>query len=196
MGSRPASVPRTVRRFSDRGMGRDLLTAVRKEPADLVVIDALLLGALDAARHSGLRYVPLQHLFDGYQRGGWLHGPVGAWARVRGLRPLAAWDQAPLNISATLADLDPGAERAPANLRFVGPAVEQPAATADFADEAVLISLSTFHYAGMRRTLQRLVDAAVGLGARVVVTTGPVIAPEEIEAPPVSRCAATARTVS
>ena len=182
-GSRPTSMAQSIRVFSDRGMGRDLLEEVRRRPADLVVVDALLIAALDAARRSGLHYVPLQHLFDSYQRGGWLHGPVGAWGRVRGLHPKAAWDEAPLNIAATLPGLDPGAAAAPANLRFVGPAVDEPVARADFAEPAVLISLSTIHYPGMRRTLQRLVDAAAGLGVRVVVTTGHAIDPAEIVAP-------------
>ena len=183
VGSRPASVAQSIRVFSDRGMGRDLLAEVRRRPADLVVVDALLIGALDAAQRSGQHYVPLQHLFDSYQRGGWLRGPVGAWGWTRGLRPRAAWDEATLNIAATLSDLDPGAAAAPANLRFVGPAVDQPAARADFAEPAVLISLSTIHYPGMQRTLQKLVDAAAGLGVRVVVTTGHAIDPAEIEAP-------------
>ena len=34
--------------FGDRGMGRDLLDAVAERPADLVVVDCLMFGALDA----------------------------------------------------------------------------------------------------------------------------------------------------
>lgn len=184
VGSEPASVPRLVRLFSDRGMGRDLVALTEREPADLVVIDALLMGALDAASRAGLRYVPLQHLFDGYQRGGWLRGPVGLWGRARGLRPVDRWDGAEIALSATLAALDPGAEGAPPNLRFTGPVVEPPRETASFADRSVLVSLSTFHYAGMRKVLQRVVDATDGLDARVVVTTGPVIDPADLRARP------------
>lgn len=183
VGSRPTSVARTIRVFSDPGIGGDLLAEVDRRSTDLVVVDALLISALETARRNGIRYVPLQHCFDSYQRGGWLHGPVGAWGRVKGLRPRTSWDAAPLNIAATLPELDPGAAAAPPNLRFVGPVVEQPAARADFADPTVLISLSTFHYPGMRRTLQKLVDAASGTGARVVVTTGPVIDPADVRAP-------------
>lgn len=184
VGSEPASVPRLVRLFSDRGMGRDLVTVAARQGADLVVVDALLMGALDAAARAGVRYVPLQHCFDGYQRGGWLRGPVGLWGRARGLRPVDRWNGAELALSATLASLDPGAARAPVNLRFTGPVVEPPRATASFADRTVLVSLSTFHYAGMRAVLQRVVDATEGLGARVLVTTGPVIEPSEVRARP------------
>lgn len=180
VGSEPASVPRLVRLFSDRGMGRDLVTEVRRRPTDLIVVDALLLGALAAAADTGLPYVPLQHLFDSYQRGGWLRGPVGMWGRARGLRPVTRWNQAPLALAATLSELDPGAERAPANLRFTGPVVDRPQRLATFTEPTVLISLSTFAYPGMAKVLQRVVDATAGLDARVVVTTGPVIDPAAI----------------
>jgi UDP:flavonoid glycosyltransferase YjiC (YdhE family) len=169
--------------FSDRGMGRDLLDAVRARPADLVVIDALLMGALDAAARAGLRYVPLEHLFDGYQRGGWLHGPVGTWGRLHRLRPVERWNGAELALAATLPGLDPGSLGAhPENLRFVGPVVEVPSRRAGFAEPMVLVSLSTFHYAGMQRVLQKVVSATEQLDCRVVVTTGPVIDPGEIKA--------------
>ena len=45
--------------LADGGMGRDLLDAVAAEPTDLVVIDCLMFGALDAARRAGLRYAVL-----------------------------------------------------------------------------------------------------------------------------------------
>ena len=54
--------------FGDRGMGRDLLDAVAHRPADLVVVDCLMFGALDAARRAGLRYAVLEHLYDSVLR--------------------------------------------------------------------------------------------------------------------------------
>lgn len=185
VGSEPASLPRLVRLFNDTGMGRDLLAEVARRPADLVVIDALLLGVLDAAADHRMRYATLQHLFDAYQRGGWLNGPVGLWGRLRGLRPRARWDGAALALSATLPDLDPGSSAAaPDNLRFTGPVLTPPDRTASFTDAMVLVSLSTFHYPDMRSVLQRVVDATDGLGARVVVTTGPAVDPAAIRAHP------------
>lgn len=181
VGREPSSLPRLVRLFSDRGMGRDLLAEVRDRPADLVVVDALLLGALDAAAGAGLRYVPLQHLFDAYQRGGWLKGPVGMWGRLRGLRPVDRWDGAELALAATLPGLDPGSTGSPAvNLRFVGPVVQAPVRRATFTEPTVLVSLSTVHYPGMERVLQNVVDATAQVDARVVVTTGPAIEPRDI----------------
>ena len=183
VGREPASPPRLIRLFSDKGMGRDLLGEVRRRPADLVVVDALLLGALDAASRAGLRYVPLQHLFDAYQRGAWLKGPVGMWARLNRLRPVRRWNGAELALAATLPGLDPGSTATPpANLRFVGPVVESPTRTASFSVPTVLVSLSTIHYAGMHRVLQNVVDATEQVDARVVATTGPAIDPAGVRA--------------
>jgi UDP:flavonoid glycosyltransferase YjiC (YdhE family) len=180
VGAEPASLPRLVRLFSDRGMGRDLVAEATRHRTDLVVVDALLLGALDAAARHGLRHVTLQHLFDAYQRGPWLKGPVGTWARMRGLRPQQRWEGAELAISATLPQLDPGFSGAARNLRFTGPALRPPVRTATFGDPVVLVSLSTFHYPGMQRVLQRVVEATRDLEARVVVTTGASIDPIEV----------------
>lgn len=183
VGTEPASAARLIRLFSDRGMGRDLLAELRARPVDLVVIDALLLGVLDAAARAGLRYVPLQHLFDRYQRGSWLRGPVGAWGRLNGLRPVDRWCRAELALAATLPSLDPGAAGSPpTNLTFVGPVVEDPLRPTTFREPTVLVSLSTFHYRGMTAMLQRIVDATAQLDARVIVTTGPVIDPAVLRA--------------
>lgn len=177
------SLPRLIRLFSDRGMGRDLLAEVAARPADVVVIDALLMGALDAAAGAGLRYVPLQHLFDGYQRGGWLNGPVGMWGRLNGLRPRHRWDDAEVVLAATLPGLDPGSTGdRPGNLQFVGPVVESPARRASFGEPTVLVSLSTFSYRGMHKVLQNIVSATERVDARVIVTTGPVIDPSDVRA--------------
>lgn len=183
IGREPASPVRLIRLFSDRGMGRDLLAEVRARPADLVVVDALLLGALDAAAEAELRYVPLQHLFDRYQRGSWLKGPVGSWGRLRGLRPVDRWNRAELALAATLTGLDPGSTGSPpGNLRFVGPVVELPRRRATFDEPTVLVSLSTIHYAGMLRVLQKVLAATEQLDVRVVVTAGPAIEPSKVRA--------------
>jgi MGT family glycosyltransferase len=47
----------------------------------------------------------------------------------------------------------------------------------------ILVSLSTFGYPGMTRSLQNLIDATRTLDARVVVTTGPLIDPQELRTP-------------
>jgi UDP:flavonoid glycosyltransferase YjiC (YdhE family) len=162
-------------------MGDDVVAEVRREGADLVVVDAMLLGVLDAAARAGLRYAVLEHLFDAYLRGGWLHGPIGLWARARRLHPVRRWDGAALTLAATAEELDPAARSPrPANFRYTGPVLDVPRRPASFADRSVLVSLSTFSYPKMREVLQTIVDATAGLDARVVVTTGPVLDPADI----------------
>jgi UDP:flavonoid glycosyltransferase YjiC (YdhE family) len=82
--------------------------------------------------------------------------------------------------------LDPGHDRPlPANVRFTGPAIDLPAPhRLTDHDPAVLVSLSTYRYAGMTPALQRILDATAGLDARVVVTTGPVIDPADLRTAP------------
>jgi len=167
--------------FGDRGLGRDLLAEVAGRPVDLVVIDCVMVGAIHAAHRAGLRYVVLEHLYDGFYRRGILGGPMGLNLRLRRLRPQAALDAAAMRLVTTVPELDPITPRPP-NLRQVGPAVDT-GPRVD-AGPTVLVSLSTYAFAKMRRSLQALVDAASGLDAKVVVTTGPAIAPETITAPP------------
>jgi len=165
--------------FADRGMGRDLLDAVAADPADLVVIDSLMFGAMDAARRAGLPYVVLEHMYDAAYRQGTLGGPMGLNLRLRRLAPGRALDAAALRLVMTLPELDPVTGT---NIRQVGPfATWSPRRE---ADATVVISLSTFDFPGMAGLLQRLVDATAGLAARVLVSTGPVIDPGAVRAGP------------
>lgn len=164
--------------FGDRGLGRDLLAETTRRPADLVVVDCLMAGAMHAAHAAGLRFAVLEHLYDEYVRRRVLGGPMGVNLRLRGLRPRAALDAAVARVVTSLPELDP-VPSPPANLHQVGPVV---AGGAPFAerDPMVLVSLSTYAYAGMRETLQSVVDATAGLGVPVVVTTGPAIEPAQV----------------
>jgi UDP:flavonoid glycosyltransferase YjiC (YdhE family) len=158
--------------FSDRGMGRDLLDAVADRPADLVVVDCLMFGALDAARKAGLRYAVLEHFFDGYYERGCLRGPLGLSLLLRRLAPRRALAAADARIVATVPQLDPSAGKA-SGLTYVGPVVDVARVhPGRFDDPMVLVSLSTFAFAGMGKALQTIIDAAACLPARVLVTTG------------------------
>jgi UDP:flavonoid glycosyltransferase YjiC (YdhE family) len=173
------SAARLVSLFTDRNLGRAVLTELERRPADVVVVDCLLVPILRALSDSGQRYVSLEHFFDRYLRRSWLRGPVGLVARLKRLDPVQAWNAAALTLVATAPSLDPGAkDPQPANVRFTGPALALPAPH-DLAthDPAVLVSLSTFCYPGMDAALQRILDATAGLDARVVVTTGPALDP-------------------
>ena len=169
--------------FGDRGMGRDLLDAVTTRPADLVVIDCLMFGALDAARRAALPYVVLEHFFDGYYERQCLRGPLGLSLGLRRLGPRRALAAAVGRVVTTLPELDPSAGIVP-GLTYTGPVVDiAPLAPGRHDDPMVLVSLSTFAFAGMAHCLQSIVDACSGLPARVVVTTGGVVDPSSLRAP-------------
>jgi hypothetical protein len=118
----PGSPLRQMALFSDPAMAAAVRAHLEREPADLVVADALLLGVLAGLSRSGQRYATLVHLFDGYRRGPWARGPIGLLARVRGMSPTRLWDEAAVEIVATLPELDPGAQGPlPPHRRFTGP---------------------------------------------------------------------------
>ena len=176
---------RMVEMLNDEGVAKDLLLEADRERTDVVVLDPLLLAALAAAREAGLTYVPLVHLFYAYFHGGWLRAPFGQAAEQRGYAPYAALDDAPLVLVASLAELDPaGTAGLPGNTVHCGPVVASPAARDLSAlPPTLLISLSTYNFPGQTEAMQTLLDAAAGLPAQVVVTTGPVIRHADLRVP-------------
>ncbi len=175
------SVPALVGNFGDRGLGQDLLAALADRPADLVVIDCMQFGALDAARRARIPYVVLEHLYDAYFRKGWMNGPMGIGMRLKGLRPKRALAGAQMTLVASLPTLDPAGSGHRPDLHYIGPVV--PVEPRRAGTPTVLVSLSTYRYSRMVDSLQRILDAAAGLDARVVVTTGPVVDPAELRPP-------------
>lgn len=107
--------------FTDRGPGQDLLASTGREPADLVVIDCMLLGALAAADHAGLRRAVPVHTFYQYLAAKWSRRPAGILGLLKGQHPVRLWSTACLLLVATLADLDPAARRGlPEQFRYTG----------------------------------------------------------------------------
>lgn len=166
--------------FADTGLGRDLLDAVAAEPADLVVIDSFMFGAMDAARRAGVRYAVLEHMYAAAYRTGILGGPMGLNLRLRRLAPERALDAAALRLLMTLSEVDPAPVAT--NLLQVGPLASWSQRVA--GEPTIVVGLSTFGYPGMTSVLQRLVDATEGLPARVLVSTGPNIAPTDLAVRP------------
>ena len=164
--------------FGDRGTGRDLRAELDRHPADLVLVDALTIGALDAVRTSGVRYAVLEHFFDGYYQG-LLRGPLGVVLRAKGLRPGRALRGAAVRLVTSLPELDDVRPGGP--VCQVGPVVTWAPRVA--GEPTVLVSLSTFGYAGMSERLQDALDGCAGLDARVVVTTGPHVDPASLRVP-------------
>lgn len=167
--------------WADAGLGDDVVAEARALGADLVVVDCLLPGAMAALARARIRYVVLEHLFDGFLQV-LRRGPVGGLVRLNGVRWGDALDGSAKRLVASLPSIDPAAQRtAPANLEYVGPIVT--GAPAAPGEPTVLVSLSTYAYAGMPAVVQRIVDACADLPARVVVTTGPVVDPDGLRLP-------------
>jgi UDP:flavonoid glycosyltransferase YjiC (YdhE family) len=169
---------------SDRGIGRDLTDAVAGSPADLLLIDCMVPGALPAARaasrRSGAALAVLLHTFSGYWADQWsATAPLGAWLRLTGTHP-ARGARPDAALLTTLVEFDPPDRRLPYpadRIRQTGPIVDPlPAVAGDDAD-TVLVSLSTISYPGQLGRLRRIVEALGELPVRAVVTTGPAIDP-------------------
>ncbi|MCW2758363.1 MAG: putative glycosyl transferase [Nocardioidaceae bacterium] len=167
--------------FSERGAGDDVLASLRERPADLVVVDCLLVAVQHACLAAGQPYVALEHLFDSYLRHDWTKAP-GALARLRSRSPVKAWDGAAACLLGSLPSLDEGARTPAGNAHVVGPLLDRLPEPHDLSahEPTVLVSLSTFGYAGMAQVLQRILDATAGLDARVVVTTAGMVPTSEL----------------
>lgn len=162
-------------------LGQDVVDEARRIAADLVVVDCLLPGAMQALGQAGLPYVVVEHLFDGFLSS-LLRGPIALLVRMRGVGWRAGLNGAAARLVASVPSLDPAASRpAPANLAWTGPVLE--ATSAAPAEPTVLVSLSTYAYSGIAATLQRVLDACAELPARVLVTTGPVVDPAALRVP-------------
>jgi UDP:flavonoid glycosyltransferase YjiC (YdhE family) len=162
-------------------LGRDVVAEARGFGADLVVVDCLLPTAMQALARDGIPYAVVEHLFDGFLPS-IRKGPIGLMIRLRGVDWAKALDSAVARLVASLPSLDPAAAgEQPGNVAYTGPILEGvPAAP---AEPTVLVSLSTYAYSGMAAALQRVLDAAADLPAKVVVTTGPVVDPDDLRLP-------------
>jgi UDP:flavonoid glycosyltransferase YjiC (YdhE family) len=175
-------VPDYIALFGDRAMGRDVMAELEREAADVVVVDCMMFGPLEALHAAGQRYVVLEHLFDEYFTRKWLRGPIGLGLAVKRFRARRLLDGAAARLVATLPELDPASSRTPpANRRYSGPVVAGIPST--LSGKKVLVSLSTFNFPGLADALQRIIDALGTLDVRAVVTTGPVVDPATLRVP-------------
>lgn len=168
--------------FGDRAMGRDVLQDLRDHPADLVVVDCLLFGPIEALAASDTPYVLLEHTYAEYFTRMWMRGPMGTGLRIKRFPTRELVRRARLRVVATLPELDPATARPrPSNVGYCGPVVKGLTATPDAP--TVLVSLSTVNFPGMQVCLQNVLDALATLPVRGIVTTGPVIDPADLRAP-------------
>lgn len=176
-----------LRLLTGRSLGEDLLGEVEEHPADLVVIDCLLYGVLDAASRAALPHAVLVHsLFAAVEQKMASQAP-GVIARLSGLDPWTLWSKADAVLVTTLEEIDVASRnrRAPA-LVYSGPVLpglaDHVPAGSPFPG-GILVSLSTTYIAGQTKVLQNILDALADLPVRVVVTTGPAVDPEDLRAP-------------
>lgn len=174
--------------LTDNSMGPDLLAAVRQEPADLVVIDCMLFGALRAADQAGLRYAVLFHTFYDFFTRHFLPGPIAVSALLHGQRPKRLWSKADLALVTSLRSLDPaGASDLPPTVHFTGPvlppAAPAPGAARPDAEPRILISLSTTRFEGQTEVLQSILNAVETMPIHALVTTSDGVDTDRLRVP-------------
>jgi UDP:flavonoid glycosyltransferase YjiC (YdhE family) len=173
-----------TRLFADRGRGRSAVDAARTVGADVVLVDALLLGAAAEVEAAGLPTVLLGHTTWEYLRHNFGGGPVTALLRMRGAAPMPIVERATRILLLTDRSLDP-ADPLPGNAVRVGAVLQDhDAASAAAEPPTVLVSLSSIWYPGMREALQRVLDGLAPLPVRLEVTTGRTISREGLRVPP------------
>jgi UDP:flavonoid glycosyltransferase YjiC (YdhE family) len=172
-----------TRLFADPGWGRDAVAAAARIGADVVIVDALLIGTIEACTTAGLQVVVLDHTLVRYLRRNLGFGPVGAALRLRGTHPARALAAARLLLVASDPALDPDTPL-PANAAPVGAVLqEQPHRRQREGRPLVLVSLSSIWYPGQERVLQTVLDALAELPVDVVVTTGRAVDAAALHAP-------------
>lgn len=174
-----------LRLLIGRSLGRDLLAEVGATTTDLVVIDCLLFGAIDAASRAGLRHAVLVHsLYEAIDTK-MASGAPGAFAALVGLRPRKLWAGCSLLLVATLERLDRASVSVPANARYTGPALGgEIRPSTPSGRPRVLVSLSTTYLPGQDAVIQNILDALADLDIAVVVTTGPAVRADSLRVPP------------
>jgi UDP:flavonoid glycosyltransferase YjiC (YdhE family) len=172
-----------TRLFADRSRGRSAVEAARSVGADVVLVDALLLGAAAEVEAAGLPTVLLGHTTWEYLRRNFGPGPVGALLRMRGAAPMPIVEAAARILLLTDGSLDP-AERLPGNAVRVGAVLQDgDAASVPGEPPTVLVSLSSIWYPGMRVVLQRVLDGLAPLPVRLEVTTGRALTADQLRVP-------------
>lgn len=174
--------------FTDAGIARDVVEEARHDPPDVVILDCLLLGAIDAASRAGLRTVVLVHSFYAFFDGPFRRTPITAVIAARGLGPRRVMKRADRILVCSDPLLDPaGGKNGNGKVVWTGAVadVEHPATPAPPGlRPRVLVSLSTTAFPGQEAFLHKALEAVADLPLEVVVTTGPAIDPAGLTAPP------------
>lgn len=186
--------------FTDRGMGQDVVASVEREPTDTVIIDGLLVGAMQGAHRADIPYTVLVHTLYGVMHQTLNRGPLALIAKAKGLNPAALYRAADRILAVTLEGLDGKHD----GVDYVGPVLPTRAPAEHVLPDTeprqsvygdnrgshdaasapvVLVSLSTTYIDGQREALQRILDALAPLPVHALVTTGPAVHPSELRPP-------------
>jgi UDP:flavonoid glycosyltransferase YjiC (YdhE family) len=168
--------------FVDGGTGRDAEEALAAHPADVVVGDCLILGALQSAQAAGVPTAALVHSFYGFFSPMAQFSPAAEMGAACGRVPIELWNAADEVIVTADRELDPAAE-APANVHWTGVAQPAPRARGGGDRTRALLSLSTVWFDGQRESLQRILDAVGELDVDVIGTfdAGDLRVPANVE---------------
>jgi UDP:flavonoid glycosyltransferase YjiC (YdhE family) len=177
-------------RFIDGGPGLDLDDLIDAWGPDGVVVDCLILGALQAAQARELPNVVLMHSFWAAFGEALPRSPITEMAAPHGREPRRLWEAASEVLVVTDRELDPVAEEIPANVRWTG--VAQPdARPAERRDrDHALLSLSTVWFPGQQESMQCVLDGLDGLPIKATATidesisAGALRIPNNVEARP------------
>ncbi|MFU8874006.1 glycosyltransferase [Micromonospora sp. SL4-19] len=174
-----------LRLFTETAVGVDVAESLRREPADIAVVDCMLLAGIKAAQDLPVQQVTLMHTLHRYLHGAWARGPIGMVARAKGMPPARLWRGSDLSLVATAPDLDETAAL-PENVRVTGPVwpVGAPTPT-PYAQRQprILISLSSIYYVGQAAVLQSIMEAVADLPVQAVLTVGHGVAADAIRPP-------------
>jgi UDP:flavonoid glycosyltransferase YjiC (YdhE family) len=183
--ARPRSVVATIREAVRLAVDPVARERIRQEldriRPDAVITDPLAAVGTTAARAAGMRTAVLFHTFPVYWTGGFARGPVGLLAAVRGTRLRRLWNDADLRIVTGDPDLDP-TPLTPGWLWTGSCETGVPAAQQD--PPRILVSLSTTAIPGQPEVYRRVIEAMRSVPARVSVTSGGQILPEDLDLPP------------
>lgn len=179
----PRDDPAIFATFVDGGAGRDVEEILAARPADVVVVDCLMLGALQAAQATGLPTVVLFHSFYAFFGQGVAHSPLSGIGAAHGRPPQALWDAATEVLVASDRQLDPAAGPIPANVHWTGVAQERPAPRQPDDRRRILLSLSTVWFPGQQESLQTILDALADLPVEGIATIDGSVAARDLRVP-------------
>jgi UDP:flavonoid glycosyltransferase YjiC (YdhE family) len=178
---RPAGM---LRLFTDRGIADDTVTQLAADPADVVVVDCMLLAVLDVLERMEQRFAVLEHTMHGFLAPGFR--ALGALVWPQGVHVGRPRRRAAPIVVASVPRLRAPFPAVPPLSATAGEVVYvggmMPAVAASPTETTIVLSLSTFRFAALVATWQRVLEATGGLDARTVATLGPAVDADEVGA--------------